>query len=96
MICLSRWFQVCLLNVSSFRQKKCTGGTLAAALQYWSTQTWYRKPDDWVFASFKMHGMQPYWPETLLRCYVQPAASRVGIGESKSDGIPSVEPLQRF
>lgn len=26
-----------------------------------------------------MHGMQPYWPETLLRCYVQPAARRVGI-----------------
>jgi integrase len=54
-------------------------GTLAAALQYWSTQTWYRKPDDWVFASSKMHGMQPYWPETLLRCYVHPAARRVGI-----------------
>jgi integrase len=26
-----------------------------------------------------MHGMQPYWPETLLRCYVHPAARRVGI-----------------
>lgn len=54
-------------------------GTLAAVLQYWSTQTWYRRPDDWVFASSKMHGMQPYWPETLLRCYVQPAAKRVGV-----------------
>ena len=54
-------------------------GTLSAALQYWSTQTWYRKPDDWVFASSKMRGTQPYWPETLLRCYVQPIARRVGI-----------------
>jgi integrase len=26
-----------------------------------------------------MHGKQPYWPETLLKCYVQPAAERVGI-----------------
>ena len=54
-------------------------GALAAVLQYWSTQTWYRRPDDWVFASPKMHGKQPYWPETLLRCYVHPAARRAGI-----------------
>lgn len=54
-------------------------GTFAAALRKWHTQTLYRKPDDWVFASSKMHGIQPYWPETLLRCYVQPAAKRVGI-----------------
>jgi integrase len=31
-------------------------GALAGVLQYWSTQTWYRQPDDWVFASSKMHG----------------------------------------
>lgn len=54
-------------------------GALAALLHYWSTQTWYRQPADWVFASPMMHGKQPYWPETLLRCYVQPAAKRLGI-----------------
>lgn len=54
-------------------------GDLACVLQYWRTQTWYRQPTDWVFASPKMQGKQPYWPETLLRCYVQPAAKRVGI-----------------
>ena len=26
-----------------------------------------------------MDGKQPYWPETPLRCYVHPAAKRVGI-----------------
>jgi integrase len=52
---------------------------LAAVLDYWRAQTWYRQPEDWVFASPKMHGKQPYWPETLLRCYVQPAAKRLGI-----------------
>jgi integrase len=57
------------------------GGELAAALQYWSTQTWYRQPDDWVFASPKMHGKQPYWPETMLRCYVKPEAKSVGIAK---------------
>ncbi len=56
-------------------------GALAAVLQYWSTQTWYRRPEDWVFASPRMHGKQPYWPETLLRCYVQPAARRLGIAK---------------
>lgn len=41
-------------------------GALAAVLHCWSTQTWYRQPDDWVFAK------QPIEPETLLRCYAQP------------------------
>jgi integrase len=30
-------------------------GALVAVLHYWSTQTWYGRPDDWVFASPKMH-----------------------------------------
>jgi hypothetical protein len=38
-------------------------GVLAAALRQWSMQTWYRQPEDWVFANQKMHGKQPYWPE---------------------------------
>jgi len=54
-------------------------GALADLLYYWYAQTWYRQPDDWVFASPQMHGKQPYWPETLLRCHVQPAAKRLGI-----------------
>jgi len=35
--------------------------------------------EDWVFASPKMNGKQPYWPETLLKCYVQPIAKRLSI-----------------
>jgi integrase len=26
-----------------------------------------------------MNGKQPYWPETPLKCFVQPAARRLGI-----------------
>ena len=52
---------------------------LVDALQDWSSQAPYRQMDDWVFASPDMDGKQPYWPETPLRCYVQPAAKRVGI-----------------
>jgi integrase len=54
-------------------------GALAAALLDWSTQTMYRQPEDWVFASAKMKGTQPYWPETPLKCFVQPTAKRLGI-----------------
>jgi integrase len=49
------------------------------ALLEWSGQTPYGQPRDWVFASSKMSGRQPYWPETLLKCYVQPIAKRLGI-----------------
>lgn len=54
-------------------------GALLDALQDWSRQAPYRQMGDWVFASPDMDGKQPYWPETPLKCYVQPAAKRVGI-----------------
>jgi len=54
-------------------------GALAVALLDWSKQALYRQPEDWVFASPKMKGKQPYWPETPLKCFVQPAAKRLGI-----------------
>ncbi len=54
-------------------------GALATALFEWSRQTPYRQPGDWVFASPKMNGKQPYWPETLLKSYVQPIAKRLSI-----------------
>src|SRR5215467_7243946 len=54
-------------------------GALAVALREWSTLTWYRQPDDWVFASHTMLGKQPYWPETLMKCYVRPVVKRLGI-----------------
>ena len=56
-------------------------GALATALRDWSTQAPYRQPEDWVFASPKMNGKQPYWPETPLKCFVQPAAKRLGIAK---------------
>jgi integrase len=54
-------------------------GALAVALLDWSKQALYRQPEDWVFASPKMKGKQPYWPETPLKCFVQPVAKRLGI-----------------
>ncbi len=57
------------------------GGALATALRDWSTQSPYGQPEDWVFASPKMKGTQPYWPETPLKCFVLPAAKRLGIAK---------------
>src|SRR5690348_3614881 len=51
-------------------------GALLDALRAWSRQAPYRQPGDWVFASPDMDGKQPYWPETMLKCYVHPAAKR--------------------
>lgn len=41
----------------------------------------YCQPEDWVFVSPKMNGKQPYWPETPLKCFVLPAAKRLGIAK---------------
>ncbi len=54
-------------------------GALAASLVEWSGQTPYQRPEDWVFASPRMNGKQPYWPETIMKCYVRPIAKRLGI-----------------
>jgi integrase len=54
-------------------------GALAVALLAWNAQSPYSEPEDWFFASAKIHGRQPYWPENLLRRYIRPAAKRAGI-----------------
>ena len=56
-------------------------GELAAALQEWRAETTYSQDEDWVFASPAMHGKQPYWPETLLKCYVKPLVKQLGIAK---------------
>ncbi|HEY6770451.1 MAG TPA: tyrosine-type recombinase/integrase [Candidatus Sulfotelmatobacter sp.] len=50
----------------------------------WYNITPYKKPEDWVFASDSpragaKRGKQPYWPSTIMRHFIQPAATRLGI-----------------
>lgn len=59
-------------------------GALATDLMAWRQQSPYNQLDDWVFASPHKDGKQPYWPETPLRCFVQPAAKRAGIKKTIS------------
>jgi integrase len=39
----------------------------------------YDKTSHSLFASAKMNGKQPYWPETLWRCYGKPAVKKTVI-----------------
>ena len=45
----------------------------------WRQLTPFKGPDDWVFASARRAGRQPYWPDSLLRKRVRPAAQAAGI-----------------
>ena len=52
---------------------------VAADLWLWKERAIYSKPDDWVFASTWAKGRKPFWPNTLLRKIIRPAAVRAGI-----------------
>ena len=52
---------------------------MLADLVRWRAETPYAQDDDWIFASPRMLGRQPLWPEALMRNYIAPAAKRAGI-----------------
>jgi integrase len=53
--------------------------SMSADLQRWRRQSPYPMPDDWIFASPSMGGKQPYWPDNLMKRYIQPVAHAAGI-----------------
>ena len=55
------------------------GSGLAEVLMDWRGQTPYNQHGDWIFASSEMQGKQPYWPDSLMRRVIRPAAVRAGI-----------------
>jgi integrase len=48
----------------------------------WRGETRYAKEGDWIFASNRMKGRQPLWPEAIMRNYIRPAAQRAQITKS--------------
>jgi integrase len=52
---------------------------VVATLDKWRSQSSYRRPDDWVFASRHSQGRLPYWGQAILRQYLRPAARELGI-----------------
>src|SRR5438128_8329377 len=45
----------------------------------WRSETPYAGEQDWIFASGRMKGRQPLWPEAIERNYIRPAAERAKI-----------------
>src|SRR6266852_3256779 len=52
---------------------------LASELWAWKQHSSYNQPYDWVFASPRTRGKNPYWPDIILTRIVRPAATRAGI-----------------
>jgi integrase len=59
---------------------------LAQVVKAWQTETPYSKPDDFVFASFKLQGKKPRTGNMIVEDYLRPAAIKAGIITMK-DGI---------
>jgi integrase len=54
---------------------------LAESLKRFRDSSTYDQPTDWVFASLRMKGKQPWWPETLWRHYGKPAVASAEISK---------------
>ncbi len=52
---------------------------LLADLRKWRMETPYAEDTDYVFASPKMKGKQPYWLESIFKRHIKPAALKAGI-----------------
>ena len=45
----------------------------------WRRETPYARDSDYVFASTKMKGKQPYWLSCIMQHHIKPAAEKLGI-----------------
>ncbi len=52
---------------------------IAQVLMAWRQESVYTKPEDWVWASPHKQGWEPYWPQTIMKRFIRPAATAAGI-----------------
>lgn len=52
---------------------------LLGDLRKWRAQTPYAQDEDYIFASPKTYGKQPYWLESIVKRQIKPAAKKHGI-----------------
>jgi integrase len=52
---------------------------LAEVLKSWQAETPYNKPDDFVFASFRLNGKKPRTGNMIVEDYLRPAAIKAGV-----------------
>ena len=60
---------------------------LAAVLKSWQQQTLYSKPEDYVFASYKIGGKKPRVGSMIVEDYLRPAAVKAGVIKVGDDGF---------
>ena len=68
-------------------QRPATRFQFANRYQCWREETPYGADSDFIFASARMHGRQPLWPEALMRNHIASAAKRAGIGRDAMYGL---------
>jgi integrase len=49
------------------------------SLAAWRAVSAYSDDTDWVFASHRMKGKKPYWPDMILQRHIRPLAKKLGI-----------------
>ncbi len=54
---------------------------VAEEMLTWKRATPYNQPEDWVFASTRKKGKQPYSPDSILKRCIRPAATRAEIAK---------------
>ena len=52
---------------------------MAADLWLRKESSKYQDPSDWIFASPRVDGKQPFWPDIVMQKIIRPAAWRAGI-----------------
>jgi integrase len=52
---------------------------LLVELLLWRAETPYAADSDYIFASAKMKGKQPYWMSRIMQLYIKPVAANMGI-----------------
>lgn len=55
------------------------GTELAQSLRHLRQNSLYNRNTEWVFASLRMKGKQPLWPDSLWKRYGKPAVKAAGI-----------------
>jgi site-specific recombinase XerD len=60
-------------------QRQSTPVRLIEELLAWRQKTAYAEDGDYVFATPKMKGRQPYWMSRIMQHHIKPAAAQAGI-----------------
>jgi integrase len=67
------------VKTEAWKKQIPLGDDLVAELLAWREETPYAGDSDYVFASPKTKGKQPYWMSKIMQLYIKPVAAKLGI-----------------